>query len=112
MKVAIIGGRDFKNYSLLKSTMSKIKGISCVVSGGALGADYLAEIYAKQNNIHTLIFQADWARFGRSAGPKRNKTIVQNSQLVVAFWDGTSKGTKNTINQAKILGVKVIIVSY
>lgn len=71
------------------------------MSGGAKGADSLAERFAKENNIETMIFPADWDKYGKNAGYIRNKDIISNSDIVIAFWDGKSKGTKISIDLAK-----------
>jgi len=84
--------------------------ITEIVSGGAKGADTLAEQFAKENNLPVKIFKPDWAKYGRGAGPVRNKQIVEYADKVIAFWDGESKGTKSSIDLAeksgKLLTVK------
>ena len=103
MKIGIIGSRTFNDYELLKEVMSdylnRDNELNCdlVVSGGARGADYLGERWAKENNIPTLIFKPDWDKYGKSAGFIRNEDIVKNSDFVVVFWDGVSKGSKNSM---------------
>ena len=111
MKVAVIGSRGFNNYELLKDTLSKIN-ITLLVSGGAMGADTLGEQYAKENDIETKIFLPDWEKHGRSAGMLRNTDIINESEVVIAFWDGSSKGTLDSINKAKKLNKKLIIIDY
>lgn len=113
MKVAIIGGRDFKNKELLNQVMQVYKPeISIIVSGGAIGADSLGEEWAQLNNIPTEIYLPDWKTYGKSAGFRRNKTIVCNSDLVIAFWDGKSRGTANSISIARLLHKQLNIISY
>jgi hypothetical protein len=113
MKVAVIGSRDFNDYELMSEHLNQIKDeIQLIVSGGAKGADSLAEKWASENSIETLIFKPDWKKFGRSAGVVRNRDIVANSNLVIAFWDGQSKGTKSSIDLCGKLGIKVKIVRY
>lgn len=115
LKVAVVGGRDFKDYSLLRNTLNNLYGEVCpitVVSGGARGADNLAEKYAKCYNMNLKVFKADWETYGKSAGMIRNKEIVKYADEVVAFWNGESKGTKNTIDTAEKMGKKVTIISY
>lgn len=111
MKIAVIGSRSFNDYGLLKETLASLE-ISEIVSGGAKGADSLAEQYAKEANIKTLIFKPDWAKHGKSAGFKRNVDIISNSDMVVAFWDGESKGTKHSIDTAEKQGKKVLIIKF
>jgi uncharacterized phage-like protein YoqJ len=74
------------------------------VSGGARGVDKCAEKVAISIGLQTEIYPADWHKFGKAAGMKRNQQIVEVSDRIVAFWDGQSRGTKNTIDTAKKLG--------
>ena len=104
MKLAVVGSRGFNDYELLKSKLDAIhkrKPITLIVSGGAKGADKLSERWAKENNVETLIFIPDWNKFGKKAGFLRNEDIIKNSDAVVAFWDGISKGTQSSINLAE-----------
>jgi predicted Rossmann fold nucleotide-binding protein DprA/Smf involved in DNA uptake len=111
MKVAVIGSRGFNDYELVKKTLSNMK-ITLLVSGGAKGADTLGEQYAKEKGIETKIFLPDWDTHGKAAGMLRNTDIINESEVVVAFWDGTSKGTLDSINKAKKLNKKLIIIDY
>lgn len=111
MKVGVIGSRGFKDYDLVVKTLSKMD-ISLIVSGGAIGADTLGERYAKENNIETKIFLPDWKTHGKSAGFIRNTDIINESEIIVAFWDGVSRGTKDSIDKANKLEKQVIIVNY
>ena len=117
MNIAIIGSRDFTDYRCLKETLDShfsfnIKDVDYIVSGGAKGADTLAERYAREHNIPIKIYPAQWKTFGKSAGYRRNIEIIENSDIVFAFWDGKSKGTKHSIDiankQNKILFVYMI----
>jgi predicted Rossmann fold nucleotide-binding protein DprA/Smf involved in DNA uptake len=110
VNVAVIGSRTFNDYNLVEKTLSGIDDIDCIVSGGAKGADSLGEEYALNNSIKTMIFKPDWKRYGRGAGFVRNKTIIDNADVVVAFWDLKSKGTKNSIELAKKQNKKVVII--
>jgi hypothetical protein len=109
MKVAVIGSRTFDDYELVKETLSTFT-ISLLVSGGAKGADSLGERYANENNITTLIFKPDWKKHGPAAGPIRNTDIVNNADTIIAFWNGESRGTKDSITKAEKLGKEVIII--
>jgi hypothetical protein len=109
MKVAVIGSRDFNDYELVKETL-KYYTITLLVSGGAKGADSFGERYANENNIETLIFKPDWDKHGKAAGMIRNTDIVNNADTIIAFWDGESKGTKDSITKAEKKGKNIIIV--
>lgn len=112
MKVGVIGSRSFNDYDLLQSELRKITEITCIVSGGAQGADILAERYARQNRIPTQIFYPDWQKFGKRAGFLRNSDIVRNSELIIAFWNGESNGTRDSIRKAKDLGIPVTVILF
>lgn len=111
MKIAIVGSRNFKDYDLLKDIMQGYEP-SAIVSGGATGADLLAEKYAKESGIKLVIFKPNWKRYGRAAGPMRNKKIVEASDMTVAFWDGKSRGTLSTITITKKAGKPVNVIRF
>lgn len=111
MKFAIVGSRTFKDYFLLKERLSKFK-ISEIISGGADGADFLAERYAEEYSIKLTVFPADWEKFGKRAGYVRNIQIVDKCDLVYAFWDGKSKGTKHSIDYARKIDKEVLIEKF
>ncbi len=115
-KVAIVGSRTLADYQFFKHHIDSIvDNIELIVSGGcSSGADFLAERYAQENNIPTLIFPANWNKYGKQAGYLRNIEVVNAVDAVIAFWDGTSKGTLLTINIAKKKQVpcKVILTCY
>jgi hypothetical protein len=113
MRIGIIGSRGFNNYTLVKDVMSEyINNVDVIVSGGAKGADTLGEIWAKEFNKETLIFLPDWNKYGKRAGFIRNQDIVKNSDLIIAFWDGHSKGTKSSIDLCSKFNIPIKIVNY
>lgn len=101
MMYAVVGSRNFVNYGIVCSILDEYTDITHIVSGGARGADYLGKKYAEEKNLEYIEFPAEWDKYGRSAGFIRNKDIVNNSDIIIAFWDGISKGTENTINYAR-----------
>ena len=105
MRVAIIGSRNLQ----VKIEKFLPENISLIVSGGAKGIDTLAEEYANENSIAKKIFLPDYKKYGKSAPLIRNKLIVDNSDIVIAFWDGVSRGTKFTIDYAKKQSKKVTV---
>jgi hypothetical protein len=115
MKVAIIGSRSFTDYELLKEKCDTILSNSrsvTVVSGGARGTDRLAERYAEEKNIPVEVYKADWDLHGRSAGMKRNLTMLKACTHVIAFWDGKSPGTLHMIDKANNLGKQLRIIRF
>jgi hypothetical protein len=82
-----------------------------IISGGARGADRVAEVWAKTNSVPITVFTANWNKYGRRAGILRNNQMLDtNPDLVLAFWDGVSTGTKYTINEARKRGMKVEVI--
>jgi len=114
MNIAVVGGRDFKDYQALEQVLfsSVVIEEDTIISGGANGADKLAKEFALENNIPYKEYPADWKAHGKNAGRIRNAEIVAQADYVIAFWDGVSTGTKHTINLAKEKGLQVLIVSY
>ena len=97
----VVGSRTFNDYSLMYKKLDYLlqnyEDI-VIVSGGAKGADNLAERYAKEHHYELRVFKAEWNKYGKQAGFLRNEVMHKHiSQYekrgVVAFWDGSSKGT-------------------
>lgn len=125
LRIIIAGGRDFENYFLLKTTV--IEKISeknpfpyeaVIVSGMARGADKLGVQFANELGLKLYRFPAEWERLGKRAGYARNVEMAKfasegnNKGMLIAFWDGKSKGTKHMIDTAKRYGIEVHIVNY
>jgi hypothetical protein len=116
-KVIIAGGREFGDYNLLNLkcrqfllTNYKPTDIE-IVSGKARGADRLGEQFAEQYGIKVAEFPADWD-LGKAAGYIRNKDMAEYADALIAFWNGSSRGTMHMINLAKEKGLAVRIVRY
>lgn len=120
MKVIVAGGRDFKNYKLLKCTLDSFQqeygNITEVISGTAVGVDKLGEQYTNENNIPTKRFVPDWQGLGKKAGHVRNRLMgdyaKEHNGMLVAFWDKQSKGTKGMIDYATKIELKNVVVYY
>ena len=103
-RIIVCGCRDFSDKALcwktLDEILSKYSDIE-IVSGHAKGADSFGEEYAVQNSIPVKVFKPDWKQYGRAAGPIRNKRMLsyalEAEAVIIAFWDGESKGTKNMV---------------
>ena len=78
-----------------------------IVSGGAKGVDASAREYALRNRLKLTEYLPDYSRYGRSAPLRRNLTIIERADLVLAFWDGTSRGTKFVIENCRKRGIPV-----
>ena len=98
-KRVVIGGcRGYSDYEFFKSRIDEIlkneKDKIIIISGHCSGVDLMGERYATENGFEVAIFLPEWGKFGRAAGPIRNEKMVECADLVVAFWDGRSRGTK------------------
>lgn len=121
MKVIIAGGRDFTNTQYVRDTMDQLYydelagyfyGIDEVVSGGARGADREGEQWALNASLPVKEFPANWDFYGAGAGPRRNEEMAEYADVLVAFWDGKSKGTGDMIRRAIAHGLEVHIYRY
>ena len=106
MRVAVVGSRGLMVDDLGKYLPDNVTEI---VSSGAKGVDSCARLYARTHGIKLTEFLPEYEKFGRSAPLKRNITIIENADLVLAFWDGTSHGTKFVIDSCKKMGIPVRI---
>ncbi len=114
-KAIIAGGRNFDDYPKLCQVCDEflMDQINIeIVSGAYKGADLLGERYAAERNHTIKQFPADWRRYGKSAGLKRNIEMAIYADFLIAFWDGKSKGTKHMIDLATQAGLNVRIYNY
>lgn len=118
IKLILAGGRDFNDYQLVKKEadlyiLEIAPSETIVISGGAKGVDALGEQYARERELEVEIFKAEWSKYGRAAGPKRNAEMAKACTHLLAFWNGESKGTKSMISLTKKENktVKVISIS-
>ena len=115
MRLIIAGGRDFSDYNLLQDSANRFIGKEqnvIIISGLAKGADTLGLQYAGDYGYTVEGFAAEWNKYGRSAGIKRNKYMAKNADSLLAFWDGKSKGTMHMIDFADSIGLRVEVVHY
>lgn len=129
--VGIVGSRAFTNFKILEEMLDRLQEkyeftIEKIVSGGAPGADSLAVKYADKNEIGYTVFPAQWSNldvkpcvikynqynkpYNSMAGFIRNKDIVENSNLIIAFWDLKSEGTKDALSKAKRKNIPTLVV--
>jgi len=106
MRVAVIGSRELLVDNLEDYLPEETTEI---ISGGARGVDASAKDYALQHGLKLTEYLPEYARYGRTAPLKRNITIIENADLVLAFWDGASRGTKYVIDNCKKRNIPVKI---
>lgn len=101
MKVAVVGSRRLWVENLGDYLP---EGTEELISGGAQGIDACARSYAKQKGLAITEIFPCYARYSRAAPLRRNEEIVRRADMVLAFWDGESKGTAYTIRYAQKQG--------
>ena len=125
LRIIIAGSRDFNDYELLKKSAIEIitkktmlPDLTRIISGGARGADTLGERFANEMGLEISRFIPDWDGLGKRAGYVRNAEMAKfaveddNDGMLIAFWDGQSRGTKSMIDLAKRKGLQVAVVRY
>lgn len=107
MKVAIIGSRGLKIDNIEEYLPSETTEI---VSGGARGVDANAREYAEKMRIKLTEFFPEYGKYKKGAPLRRNLQIIEYSDIVIAFWDGSSKGTKYVIDHCRKTNKKVMVI--
>lgn len=114
MKVIVAGTRKGISYDSVVSALTFCwvnLGIkpTLIIQGGAPGVDAHARRWAQEFKIPIKEYPADWNKYGKAAGPIRNKEMVNEGDMLIAIWNGTSPGTKNIIKLAEDKGISVRI---
>lgn len=117
MKVLICGDRNWQDRELIHSWVDKLayQGYNTIIEGEARGADQISRELGEELWFTVLRFPADWDKYGRAAGPIRNRQMLdEKPDLVLAFHNNiqTSKGTADTVREAKRRGIRCIIVTH
>ena len=124
-RIIIAGSREFSDYLLMKKSIFNFldgrhipKSSVRIVSGRAKGADENGERYAIEHGLKLSTFEAQWWKYGNSAGYLRNEEMAKfaieddNTGILIAFWNGTSRGTKHMINLAEKYGLETHIIYF
>lgn len=104
MKIAFSGGRNATIHWWIADTVRKAISsedeIEILVGDCPTGIDLFVREYCKQAEVTYTVFVADWDNHGKAAGPIRNAELVKDANILIAFWDGKSKGTLSAITEA------------
>ena len=120
-RIIIAGSRNFTDYDLLERTLLDYTGLINhdqieIISGCTRGADKFGEEFANSLNYDIVRFPADWDRYGKSAGYRRNAEMAEYAShengVLFAFWDGMSRGTKSMIDLANRYKLDVHVIRY
>lgn len=115
LNLGVVGSRTFSDRDLIFAWLDRIHKdlgpFDKLVTGDAQGADLIAESWGKKNNINVKICYADWTNLGNKASYLRNISVIDNSDLVIAFWDGDSKGTAHAIRVTRMVNKPLLVIS-
>lgn len=114
MRTIVCGGREFADRKLLRSFLSALhadRPLSVIITGGAPGADRLAEEWARHNHVPTIRMDAHWAQQGKKAGVLRNQWMLDlcAPDVVVAFPGGN--GTADMMRRTEAANVKLLLAT-
>lgn len=113
MKILVCGDRHYSRASFIRARLNRIPRLAVIIHGGAKGADTLAGEIAKELGFTVVPIYAEWDKYGRIAGPIRNRKMLDlKPELVIAFHDDieNSKGTKDCVQEAKRRGISVEVI--
>lgn len=110
MRVIVAGSRGITRLVVVAKAINDSRfEVTEIVSGCARGVDRLGEQWARANKIPIRRFPADWDKYGRSAGFRRNTEMAIYADALVAIWDGQSRGTKHMIQEARKWDLKFYV---
>ncbi len=107
MRVAVIGSRNITNVDLQRYLP---QNVTKLISGGAKGVDACAKCFATAHDLPIVEILPDYRRYGKGAPLKRNRQIIAQADLVLAFWDGLSHGTADVIRQCQRQGIPCRVI--
>lgn len=110
MVVVIAGSRKYPHPEKVRAYVDSLPEGTLVITGGAGGVDTWAHRRAYKRGLPTEVLEADWALHGRRAGYVRNQAMVARADRVVCFWDGTSAGTRHTIQLTRSAGKPLEVI--
>lgn len=113
MSVLVCGSRDYRDKIRLYNELNRVFSddkYSDMLTGGATGADRLAEDFAREHGIPCLSIPADWTKYGKIAGPIRNSEMIARKPLLVVAFSSQATltaGTADTVRKARACGIPV-----
>ena len=118
-RVIVAGSRNFSDYQLLEQKLDLLfsqkygpADLPEIVSGLAAGPDSLGVVYAQRHGLAWKPFPANWDKYGKGAGYRRNEEMAAYADALVAFWDGKSKGTAHMIDCMRKRGLPVRVIRF
>jgi hypothetical protein len=122
MRVVVAGTRTYECFDTVRELLNNIDiDITTILSGHCkryvdgkeiLTPDRMGEIWASENNIPVELYPAEWDKYGRYAGPIRNKKMAELADYAVVFWDGQSRGSYSMIKEMNKLNKPILVHVY
>jgi len=110
IRVLVCGSRKWRSTTRILARLASLPEGSVIMHGAAQGADRCADRAARGLDLEVEEYPADWKRDGKRAGILRNLDMLEaHPDLVLAFWDGKSRGTAHVIREAQRRGIPVEI---
>lgn len=110
MRLLVCGSRTYTNKEVIRQVVKDLDP-DTIISGGAKGADSLAEEVADELGIYCEVYLAEWDKYGKSAGPRRNERMLRlgKPDMVVAFFDKErTRGTSHMVRIAREAHIPVL----
>jgi predicted Rossmann fold nucleotide-binding protein DprA/Smf involved in DNA uptake len=108
MRVAIVGSRHFSEPDRVSDYVKALPDGASIITGSASGVDAAATRAAREKGMPVKVLPASFdEQADASKSTARNQRLIDGCDVLVAFWDGTSKGTRNTIDRALESGKEV-----
>jgi len=105
MKVAIAGSRHYPDLSRVADYVSSLPPSWSIVTGSAAGVDATAARAARDRGLPVRVLGASFEEVrDADRAAERNQRLIDACDVLVAFWDGTSNGTRQTIDRALAAG--------
>lgn len=115
LSIGIIGSTTYKDNDLVVAWLDRLHKelgpFDKLITGGVGTVDTLSEKWATKNNIEKKIYYADWQNYGNRAIYIRNIFIVENSDIIISFWDGDSKGTAHAIRISRVGNKPLLVIN-
>ena len=115
LQVAVAGSRGFNGYGLAKRTLLNVLyhyRTFDIISGHVVGAGRLGERFAEEYSVDYKVFMPEWDKYGKSAGIIRNEEMANLADILIAFWDGESAGTRHMIKCTGKLDKPIYVYNY
>ena len=109
MRTIIAGSRTITDQVALNRLIDRCPWeITQIITGGCYGPDRMGELYARTHGIPCQRYPADWDRFGKAAGPRRNIAMAEDADALIVLWDGISRGSRHMIKTARRYGLSIL----